>query len=362
MYKPLIGWFKGRNVAGLESLMDSKEHTTLKRIISPAFSTTAVAQYESRIDCCADELVGHIARLGTFDITKWMKWYSIDSINMVAFSSTPGFMKNAQDIDKTLETVQSMLTMMIFTYPVATAFMWIAWATSFIGHYIIPTVPFVKLGVQHVNARLADPKKSQVDILGTYMMARQMQPTVFTDEKLVGMTLSIVIAGSDTTALILIWTLYALMRDEVVTAKLQVEIENAMQQGTLSYPPSLKELSSLPYLNATMKEGLRYTMMLQVGLERTVPPDMEVCNRPIPEVTALGCHQAIIHMDRGVFGEDATTFNPSRWIDCSEERQRLMDRCGLWFGQGKHLCIGQHIARAEMLKALAMMFMKLDVS
>jgi cytochrome P450 len=40
----------------------------------------------------------------------------------------------------------------------------------------------------------------------------------------------------------------------------------------------------------------------------------------------------------------------------------MMERCGLWYGSGKHACIGQHFAQAQMLKVLAMMIMKLEVS
>jgi cytochrome P450 len=201
------------------------------------------------------------------------------------------------------------------------------------------------------------------DLLDVYIKARQQHPRLFSHERVIGMTFSTLLAGSDTTAFNLAWTVYYLLKHPATLCRLQGEIDHAVLEGALSYPPTIKDLSKLPYLEAIIKEGLRYAMILQLNMDRVVPKGgMEICGYHIPAGITVGCHQRVIHLDKNVYGEDAESFRPERWIEASEENRKVMERCGIWFGSGKHTCIGQHFARAKTMKVLAMMLMKVEVS
>ncbi|OQE30443.1 hypothetical protein PENFLA_c003G10253 [Penicillium flavigenum] len=62
------------------------------------------------------------------------------------------------------------------------------------------------------------------------------------------------------------------------------------------------------------------------------------------------------------FVPDAGDFRPGRWLEADEEKRKTMERAVMWYGQGKHICLGQHIARVEMMKILAMPMMRFQVS
>ncbi|KAJ5730535.1 uncharacterized protein N7483_005043 [Penicillium malachiteum] len=111
-----------------------------------------------------------------------------------------------------------------------------------------------------------------------------------------------------------------------------------------------------------MKEGMRCASTVQMSLERIVPlSGMEICGRYIPPGSTVGCLQQVIHLNQNVYGYDAAIFRPERWTEASDDVQKSMERCGMWFGHGKHMCLGQHFARAGMMKLLAMMLMRFDI-
>lgn len=49
-----------------------------------------------------------------------------------------------------------------------------------------------------------------------------------------------------------------------------------------------------------------------------------------------------------VYGKDAHKFLPERWLESSPEQLKIMERCGIWFGIGKHVCIGQFFMRISV--------------
>ncbi|KAJ5199751.1 Cytochrome P450 [Penicillium cf. griseofulvum] len=365
MYKGIIGWLKGKNVAGLESMMDEVEHANVKRVIAPAFSWRSVLNYESHIDHSAGELVQTLENREVVDMNEWLSYWAIDSMNNIAFSTDLGFMKHATDIGGTLKTVRAVTSIWMYVFAFPTVVMWFAWAASF---FVGPSGRLVSMCLERVNSRMRKKKeqdkstKNEEDLLDVYMRARQEHPTLISHERVIGMTFTTLLAGSDTTAFNLAWTVYYLLKHPATLHHLKEELDNAILASDLSYPPTLKDLSKLPYLEAVIKEGLRYALLLQLNMDRIVPKGgMEICGHHIPAGTNIGCHARVIHLDKSVYGEDSEHFRPERWLEASEEQRKLMERCAIWFGSGKHTCIGQHFARAMTMKVLSMILMKLEV-
>ena len=77
----------------------------------------------------------------------------------------------------------------------------------------------------------------------------------------------------------------------------------------------------------------------------------------VPEGTQMAVN--ILHMcrDTEVFGEDAHIFNPDRWIAAQKEDEgrygRMCRTADMIFGNGKHDCLGKHIAWLELNKVYA---------
>lgn len=55
-----------------------------------------------------------------------------------------------------------------------------------------------------------------------------------------------------------------------------------------------------------------------------------------------------MHFDKKVFGNDAESFNPDRWMDPA--RANYLDKYMMAFGGGTRTCVGKNIALIELHK------------
>ena len=76
-----------------------------------------------------------------------------------------------------------------------------------------------------------------------------------------------------------------------------------------------------------MKEALRLHPGGGFPLERYVPPEgAEICGRRLPGGTIVSMSAPVIHLNKEIYGQDATIFRPERWLEASSEELKAMDR------------------------------------
>ena len=155
-------------------------------------------------------------------------------------------------------------------------------------------------------------------------------------------------AGADSTSITMRSVFYFLMKNPQKLDKVRAEVDAAFENGTLSSPVQYSHASSLPYLNAVVKEAIRLFPAFSVSQPRYAPSQgIELCGKFIPAGYTVGLNPAIIQHDKGVFGEDAHEFNPERWLE-SEDRTRAMDKAILGWGAGTRTCVGRPVSRFEI--------------
>ena len=100
--------------------------------------------------------------------------------------------------------------------------------------------------------------------------ARKGRPTLTVDQ-LSADTLTLLLAGTDTTSLTLTIATYSVLRDPNILRKLQAELREAMprKDTQLEYA----ELEKLPYLRAVVRETLRTATVVPGRLPRVVPAE-----------------------------------------------------------------------------------------
>jgi hypothetical protein len=148
-------------------------------------------------------------------------------------------------------------------------------------------------------------------------------------------------AGSDTTAIAMRSVFYHLMKNPEVYAELIEEIDDATTSGQLSSPPTFREASELPFLCATIKEAMRLHPSVGLTMPRTTPAGgLEVAGRHIPAGYSIGMNAAVVGYDEDVYGPDAHTFQPKRWLG---ENASAMNKHNLIFGAGTRTCIGKNV-------------------
>lgn len=152
-------------------------------------------------------------------------------------------------------------------------------------------------------------------------------------------------AGSDTTATAIRAILIMHPR---VTSKLRTEISS----NPISSPIQDAEARKLPYLQAIIKEGLRIFPPVVGLMSKEVPPSGDVINNQfVPGGTKIGYGAYGIFRDKQMWGQDADTFRPERWLEASPEKIKEMESTlELIFSYGKYQCLGKSLAMMELNK------------
>ena len=72
---------------------------------------------------------------------------------------------------------------------------------------------------------------------------------------------------------------------------------------------------------------MRLSPSVPLPLERCVPSSgATICGRFLPSGTNVGMCASMIHQDTTIYGDDATSFRPERWLDAVPDARRAMER------------------------------------
>lgn len=108
--------------------------------------------------------------------------------------------------------------------------------------------------------------------------------------------------------------IYYLAKHPHALRTLQRELDDELGRGTTL--PLHDQIRNLPYLNAAINESLRLHSTSSLGLPRLVPPGgLAVCGVVYSTGTVLSVPSYSVHRDQGVWGVDAETFRPERWLE-----------------------------------------------
>lgn len=92
-----------------------------------------------------------------------------------------------------------------------------------------------------------------------------------TDSEIIAEAISFIVGGSDTTSSTITNFVDLLSRFPEVQQKLQAELDEAFPEVALDWCAPERIVRNLPYLNAILKEVMRYRPTSATGLERLVP-------------------------------------------------------------------------------------------
>ncbi|ROW08641.1 hypothetical protein VPNG_06154 [Cytospora leucostoma] len=165
-------------------------------------------------------------------------------------------------------------------------------------------------------------------------------------------TLFMFVAGSDATAAAMKITMLYILSTPRVYQQLKAEIATALREGKASSPITQSEARALPYLQAVIYEGLRIRPVTASALSKMVPPEGDtVHGKFIPGGVVIGANTSALLRSREMFGPDADTFRPERFLGLEEGRLAEMRRnVELTFGYGRWMCAGKPIAFMELNK------------
>ena len=133
----------------------------------------------------------------------------------------------------------------------------------------------------------------------------------------VALTVSTIHAGADTTASGTSMSFEHILRHPAKLAKL----EDGLARATLSQPPKFTELNKLPYLEACIKESMRFDSITGDGLERAVGDSgADIAGTWVPGGTVVAVCQHVVNRDESVWGPDTDQYNPTAGLERARPR------------------------------------------
>ncbi|KAJ5315856.1 hypothetical protein N7476_006163 [Penicillium atrosanguineum] len=180
-----------------------------------------------------------------------------------------------------------------------------------------------------------------------------------------------VLAGQVTVSAAISGIMILLMSNPRVLSALRKEIDAAVSDGAMSLDEviiSYAKALALPYLQAVVREGLRFFPPTVDPLPRVAPQEgdsVKVGDRTvfIPGGTRVLTSTWSITRNTEVFGEDADAFRPERWIGLDGPRSARMQKVAdLIFGFGKGRCLGITIARMMICKSIFELVRRFDMA
>ena len=157
--------------------------------------------------------------------------------------------------------------------------------------------------------------------------------------------LTLVLAGHETTAAALSWTLAELSRHPGARERVEAEADAVLGSAA---PITAADVDRLEWTHAVLQESMRLHPPAWT-IEREALGDDVVGGAPVPAGSTVAVPPYLLHRDPEVW-PDPERFHPSRFIGVHER-----PRCAyLPFGAGRRICVGSAFAMMEATLALAM--------
>nr|ASX93970.1 cytochrome P450 CYP4AU14 [Zygaena filipendulae] len=325
-----------------------------RKVLLPVFHNKIVEEYLDVIAEQADVLVERLSEQthrGEFDVLKYVTACTLD----VVFETAMGERMDVQRTPDTpylraRHTVMTILNMRFFK-------VWLQ------PDCIFNLTPYAKLQRENIQLThkftddVVRKKRKEYEKLknnGSISSEGKLRTVLdmlfgrdieFSDEQLREHIDSITIAGNDTTALVIAYTLVLLGMHQDVQAKVYTEQE--IIYGESRRGANKADIQKMQYLERVIKESMRLYTVVPI-IARNIDRNIYL---PKCGVTLLAGTSAVIgsfavHRSKTVWGPDADEFDPDRFLP-----ERSIDRhlaAFLPFSYGSRNCIGRNFGMLIM--------------
>jgi cytochrome P450 family 110 len=195
-----------------------------------------------------------------------------------------------------------------------------------------------------IDERQKNPDESRPDVLALLLAARDEEGKPLTRGELRDELVTMLVAGHETTATSLSWTIACLLENPTVLQRLEAELAGCTQKdGSIDVAAVVRA----EYLDAVVKESLRLRPIVPDVVREVRRVPFELAGYKIPVGTFLTPCIYLAHRQPDVYPEP-DRFRPERFIGVKPDPYRWFP-----FGGGIRRCIGMAFALYEMKVVLA---------
>ncbi|KAH8199347.1 hypothetical protein TruAng_006479 [Truncatella angustata] len=343
------------------STADYEKHRIRRNALAKLFAREKVTKLEPKVHTNVQLLCNKILAVGKtpFDITTAYGCYSADMITDYAFGESFGFLHQDSwepNIRGPAKSILKPMYMFRF-FPILTDLYIRASAiTERLSEEMALMIRYTTVDVPNIikktKAETEAGVQDDVTIFGSLL-----QSSLPEDEKTVARLSSeataLIGAATDTVSWALTVITFHLLTQPNLLERLHNELSEVYDGG--DHLPQWSTLEKLPYLSAIIWEGLRLSYGVSARTARIAPNEDLVYNgewqpqdnrKPItvtyviPKGFAIGMSTLISHHDENYF-PDSEKFDPQRWLDENQQRNRKLEQNLIIFSKGSRVCLGQ---------------------
>ncbi|KAI0792988.1 cytochrome P450 [Irpex lacteus] len=181
------------------------------------------------------------------------------------------------------------------------------------------------------------------------------------DEEMTWLPAILISGAIKTTAATVMNCVLALLHHPDVLAKAQAELDAIVGRARA---PALEDRKNLLYIQAIVRETLRWRPVGPLGLPHLATEDSWYAGFFIPQGTVIMGNIWAMNRDPSVH-HDADTFRPERFLDATGKHEVIYpnthDIGHTTFGFGRRICPGMHFAEQELFIAIATLLWAFDL-
>lgn len=326
-------------VVGLNSLLllDGPDHRRERKLIMPTFLGKRMHSYGETIRDIVNRHIDHWPLAREFTLLTKTQDITFEIIARLVF----GF-----DDEKTIQDfgshIHRILKLAILLFPNSDGDIMAERLVRGLGRFFPRWNVFAALEAVdeliHIEygKRIQPNAGEREDVLSLLVKARYDDGEAMTIAEIRDELMTLLMAGHETSATILAWSIYHLSRHPEAMEKLQHEIDEHCQG-----PVPLHAIPSLKFLDAVIKETMRMTPVFSL-VARVLKEAQTIEAKTYPAKVILSPNIYGTH-HRSDLWEDPERFKPERFLNSEASPFHYFP-----FGGGTRVCIGMNFAMYEM--------------
>ncbi|KAK4184431.1 cytochrome P450 [Podospora australis] len=399
----------------LLSEFDTKRYRLQRRLIGPVYASSNVKKFEPAVEEVLERAIAELKKLeregSELDLKEWMHILAVECLGAAVLSWSPNYIQQRSDGGTSGQSYLGWKRKSVFgLFPLITKISFWSkgisrwWANAWGVTFTTPKgfkpffTPVYQKSSKRVTAALAlaqkradqqqkQPQKpskkapkskpaEKKDLLEDLIQLHLARPDEFTETYLRRLAVTNFGAGHETLCSTLTAAIAMIASHEHVQRHVADEAWlSRSHRGTKETTAT----APYAYTQAAIKEAQRLWPVIGMVLPRRVPYShtINIGGYDIPGGTTVGCAPLVLHLDEGVFGPQADTYEPGRWLpstspahrpatpDEQEEqirRLREMERCNLIWGGGGRTCPGRFLAEMIIRKVVTALVGEFEVA
>jgi len=310
---------------------EGEEHLEQRRALQPSFHPKTIETYSEIMAASAQRSVSSWRDGQSVDMAEAMMRLTLDAALRSFFGRVPAGAD--ERVSASMRTLARLFPLSILPLPIE----------------MKRRFPKFKQASRDLNAvteaLVASPNSEQAQ-KALIQLLRENPHVQFSEEQIRSHALTFMLAGHETTALLLAWAWDMLAHHPETQRALQAEADRVLG-GRI---PNAEDIVNLPFARAVVKETLRLRPPAW-AMGRRALRDCEIGGTFIPSGSAVIMSQWVVHHDPR-YHANPEEFLPERWMRANE---RSLPRFAFFpFGGGSRVCIGESFAWTEAVIVLAL--------